>query len=44
MACRDYDKTEEIRLEIIRKTGNYNLINSPLDLASFQSIRDFVKR
>lgn len=41
MACRNYEKCEKARLEIIQKTGNKNIFNRKLDLSSFPSIRDF---
>lgn len=44
MACRDIKKCEKIRLEIIDKTMNHNVFSIELDLASMNSIRDFVKK
>lgn len=43
MACRDMKKCEESRLQIIEKTGNTKVYARKLDLASLQSVRDFVK-
>ncbi|XP_055715678.1 retinol dehydrogenase 13-like [Phlebotomus papatasi] len=42
MACRNYEKCEIARLEIVRKSDNSNIYNRSLDLASFDSIRSFV--
>ncbi|XP_059621780.1 retinol dehydrogenase 13-like [Phlebotomus argentipes] len=42
MACRNYEKCEIARLEIVRKSDNSNIYNRTLDLASFDSIRSFV--
>lgn len=44
MACRDYQRCEVARREVIEKTGNINIFNKKLDLSSFESIRSFVKR
>ncbi|GAB0091561.1 Short-chain dehydrogenase/reductase SDR [Sergentomyia squamirostris] len=41
MACRNYEKCEIARLEIVRKSENSNVFNRSLDLASFDSIRSF---
>lgn len=43
LACRDTKKSDEARLEIIEKTGNKNVFSRELDLASLESIRNFVK-
>ncbi|XP_037824349.1 retinol dehydrogenase 13-like [Lucilia sericata] len=43
MACRNYEKCEQARSEIITETGNLNVFNRTLDLASLESIRQFVK-
>lgn len=44
MACRDKTKCEEAKNEIIEKTGNTNIFNRELDLASMESIRNFAKK
>lgn len=44
MACRDKTKCEEAKNEIIAKTGNTNIFNRELDLASMESIRSFAKK
>lgn len=44
MACRDKNKGEEARLEIIQQTGNQNVFYLKLDLSSLQSVRDFAAR
>lgn len=44
MACRDFNRCETARLEIVQTTGNANVFNMTLDLASLASIRDFVKK
>ncbi|XP_031618065.1 retinol dehydrogenase 14-like isoform X2 [Contarinia nasturtii] len=44
MACRDYKRCEITRQEIIAKTGNHNVFNRELDLASMDSIRKFVAK
>lgn len=41
MACRDHNKCEVARKKIIEETGNVNVFNRHLDLASFASIRKF---
>lgn len=43
MACRNRAKGEVACLEIIEKSGNPNVFCRILDLASFESIRNFVK-
>lgn len=43
MACRDMKKCDEARLKIIEKTGNSKVYARKLDLASLESIRNFVK-
>lgn len=42
MACRDMTKSNAARDEIIRQTGNESIYTLPLDLSSFDSIRNFV--
>jgi len=41
MACRNLDKANRARDEIMKETGNQNLIVMKLDLSSQQSVRDF---
>jgi len=43
MACRDMEKCEKARLEIIETTGNSRVYSRKLDLASLESIRNFAK-
>ncbi|XP_065363272.1 retinol dehydrogenase 11-like [Calliphora vicina] len=43
MACRNYEKCEQARLEIISRTGNPQVFNRSLDLSSLASVRRFVK-
>ncbi|KAJ6647388.1 Retinol dehydrogenase 12 [Pseudolycoriella hygida] len=43
MACRNFDKCENARREIIELSRNKNVFNITLDLSSFESIRNFVK-
>ncbi|KAH8277841.1 hypothetical protein KR018_008510 [Drosophila ironensis] len=42
MACRDQEKGQKALLEIVKKTGNTNIFSRKCDLASQQSVRDFV--
>lgn len=44
MACRDIQKCEETRKEIILETKNRNIFCRECDLSSQQSVRNFVKR
>lgn len=44
MACRNLESCEEARKSIILETKNKNVFCRELDLASFQSIKNFVKR
>ena len=44
MACRSVKKAEEARLEIIKETGNHNIINMELDLNSLESVREFSRQ
>lgn len=44
MACRNYEKCEKARLEIIKSSGNKNCFNRKLDLASLESIRNFATK
>ena len=43
MACRDKKRAEDARQEIIHLTLNSNVFFIPCDLASFASVRAFVK-
>lgn len=43
MACRDESLCELARLDIIEQSGNTNVFNRKLDLASIESIRQFAK-
>ncbi|XP_037037853.1 retinol dehydrogenase 13-like [Bradysia coprophila] len=43
MACRDMQKCEQARLQIIDKTKNSKVYARKLDLASLESVRNFVK-
>lgn len=43
MACRDYKRCEEARLDIISESGNPNVFNRHLDLSSLASVRKFVQ-
>ncbi|RWS30978.1 dehydrogenase-like protein [Leptotrombidium deliense] len=44
MTCRDLEKCLKSRVEVVLKSGNKNVMCSQLDLASLQSINDFVTR
>lgn len=44
MACRDFNRCEAARLEIVEKSGNANVFNMTVDLGSLASVRDFVKK
>nr|XP_014091931.2 retinol dehydrogenase 12 [Bactrocera oleae] len=41
MACRDMEKCEKARQELIKDTCNRNIFGMQLDLASLKSIKDF---
>ena len=43
LACRNVEKAEEARMEIIIETSNCNISVKPLDLASAGSIQAFAK-
>ncbi|XP_049312011.1 retinol dehydrogenase 12-like [Bactrocera dorsalis] len=44
MACRDAARCEATRLDIIDRTGNQQIYNRTLDLASLESVRQFAAR
>ncbi|KAH8275610.1 hypothetical protein KR026_011491, partial [Drosophila bipectinata] len=44
MACRDMNKCDQARKEIIETTDNHNIFSLQLDLSSMESIRNFVTR
>lgn len=44
MACRDERLCEIARLDIIEQSGNINVFNRRLDLASIESIRQFANK
>lgn len=44
MACRNMEKGKRARDRIVRTTGNDSIDLMELDLASFESIRDFARR
>ena len=39
--CRDQERGRSARDDIVRSTGNENVVVKPLDLSSLQSVRDF---
>uniref|UniRef100_A0A1B0DCK1 Short-chain dehydrogenase n=1 Tax=Phlebotomus papatasi TaxID=29031 RepID=A0A1B0DCK1_PHLPP len=43
LACRDYDRCELARQEIIQATGNTKIYNRHLDLNTLDSVRKFVE-
>lgn len=43
MACRDLERAEEARAEILEDTGNENLVIRKLDLSDTKSIRAFAE-
>lgn len=43
MACRDAKRCEAARVDIVQRTGNKNVFNRTLDLASLNSVREFVR-
>lgn len=42
MACRDMNRCEEARQDIIAQSGNSNVFSRHLDLSSLASVRKFV--
>ncbi|XP_059621776.1 retinol dehydrogenase 12-like [Phlebotomus argentipes] len=44
LACRDYDRCEAARQEIIEKTGNTKVYNRHLDLMTLKSVREFAEQ
>ncbi|CAL1535679.1 unnamed protein product [Lymnaea stagnalis] len=44
LACRDIERANQARDEIIQETDNNNVVVYKLDLASFDSIREFCKK
>lgn len=43
MACRDMERAEEARTEILENTGNENVVTRKLDLSDSKSIRAFAE-
>lgn len=43
MACRDLERAEEARADILEDTGNENMIIRKLDLSDTRSIRAFAE-
>lgn len=43
MACRDLDKADAARKELIEDTGNQNIVVNKLDLSDTKSIRAFAE-
>lgn len=43
MACRDLERAEEAREEILEDTGNENVVIRKLDLSDVKSIRAFAE-
>lgn len=41
MACRDMNRCEKARKEIVQETNNQNVFSRLLDLSSLDSIREF---
>lgn len=42
MGCRNHKRGEDARLDVVQKSGSSTVFNCKLDLASFDSIRNFV--
>jgi NAD(P)-dependent dehydrogenase (short-subunit alcohol dehydrogenase family) len=43
LACRNKEKAEQAKLEVIAESGNKNIISMELDISSLQSVKNFVK-
>lgn len=43
MACRDLERAEEARADILEDTGNENVVIRKLDLSDIKSIRAFAE-
>lgn len=43
MACRDLERAEEARADILENTGNENVVIRKLDLSDTRSIRAFAE-
>lgn len=43
MACRDLERAEEARTDILEDTGNENVVIRKLDLSDTKSIRTFAE-
>ncbi len=43
MACRDLEKAEAARNELIEDSGNQNIVANKLDLSDIKSIRAFAE-
>lgn len=43
MACRDLERAEEARTDILEDTGNENVVIRKLDLSDTKSIRAFAE-
>lgn len=43
LACRDLEKAEQAKNDLIKDTGNQNIICMELNLSSLESVRGFVK-
>lgn len=43
MACRDLERAEEARTDILEDTGNENLVIRKLDLSDTKSIKAFAE-
>ena len=43
LACRDLKKAEQAKEEIIKETGNHNIIPMELNLSSLKSVREFAE-